>query len=108
MSRYQPDRAGIGDMLCSGRMQELVTIAAERCKEIAEETAPIYEEGPHPGRYREGFRLKHGVRPASGARTARAFAKVVNDAPEAVWVEIGSVHNEAHHTLAHALGATRL
>lgn len=106
MSRYRPDREGIGAMLCSERMQQLMGAAAQVTKDIAESTAPVYEQGKHPGRYKESFEVETGVR--EGRKTRRAFGRVKNHAPEALWVEIGSVHNEAHHTLAHALGATRL
>lgn len=106
MSRYRPDREGIGAMLCSERMQALMGVAAHETKAIAEATAPVDETGDHPGRYKTAFKVETGVR--EGRKTRRAYGRVKNDAPEALWVEIGSVHNEAHHTLAHALAATRL
>jgi len=78
----------------------------EMVKEAAEAIAPVYEEGPHPGRYKAGFELESGV--DGGVKHDRAYAIVRNVAPEALFVEYGTEHNPAHHTLTIALEAARL
>jgi hypothetical protein len=107
MGNYKPDHAGIGRMLCSEEMQAHLRLRAEAVKTAAEAIAPVYEQGPHPGRYKAAFSVEVGIKESSKA-TRRAVAKVVNDAPEARWVEYGTENNPKHRTLGKSLGAARL
>jgi hypothetical protein len=104
MARVNISYKGLGELLRSDMMQAEMRARAEKVKALAEQTAPVDETGPHPGRYRDSFRVTSGVRLG---RNRRAYGRVENDSPEAFWVEYGSVHNEAHHTLARALDAAR-
>lgn len=94
---------GIGELL---RLPEIEAVCRERAEAVmavAEATAPVFESGPHPGRYKGAFRVESGT--DNGARKPRAFARVINSAPEALAVEFGTVNNDAHHTLRRALEA---
>lgn len=104
MSTFRANYDGIGQMLRSPEMQAEMLRRAGKVHEVAVNTAPVYEQGPHPGRYREAFHIESGVRPGGNSR---AFGRVINDSDEAFWAEYGSVNNEAHHTLARALDAAR-
>lgn len=75
---------------------------AERIKASAEAAAPVDEKGPHPGRYKDSFKIESGIR--AGDRP-RAYAEVYNDSPEAVFVEFGTKNNARHRTLGKALEA---
>lgn len=70
---------------------------AEKVKAAAEADAPVYT-----GRYKDSFKIESGIRDEP---TRRAYARVENDSPEAVYVEFGTKNNEAHHTLQRALEA---
>jgi hypothetical protein len=64
---------------------------ANRIKEAAESRAPVYDgpdRDPHRGRYKESFSVE--ATPRGGDRHDRAEAKVINDSPEAIWVEAGA------------------
>lgn len=104
MAHYNASYAGIGEMLRSPAMIAAMAAKAEKVKARCEETAPVYEEGPHPGRYKGAFSVESGVQ---DHKTSRAVGRVVNDSPEARWVEWGTEHNEAHHTMAAALEAAK-
>lgn len=100
-SNFKPDYAGIGEMLNADFMVEAMHERAERGKEYAEAVAPVYEQGPHPGRYKAAFEVSSGKR--GGASHDRAYGRLENTSPEAVFVEFGTANNEAHHVLTRAL-----
>jgi hypothetical protein len=83
-------------------MQAEMRRRAELVKARAEASAPVDRTGPHPGRYKQSFRVTSGVREG---KTRRAFGRVTNDAPEAILVEYGSRNNPRHRTLGKALDA---
>lgn len=100
------------EILRADWMVEAMRKRAERIKEAAESRAPVYD-GPgrdeHRGRYKDSFSVEsttHG-----GDRGDRAEAKVVNDSPEAIWVEKGAraygkiPARPAQHILAQAMQA---
>jgi hypothetical protein len=107
---YKANRKGIEAMLCSEEMQAEMRRRAETVKTVAEATAPVDVTGSHPGRYKAAFRVEVGIKDAVGAYgpTRRAEAEVINDAPEARFVEYGTKNNPRHRTLGHALDAARL
>jgi hypothetical protein len=104
MSTFQASYSGIGEMLRSEFMQAAMRARAEKVLVLAIATAPVYEQGPHPGRYKAAFHVESGVQ---HHKTSRAYARVSNDAPEALYVEFGTRNNPAHHTLTKALDAAR-
>lgn len=74
---------------------------AERGKDFAEDVAPVDEDGPHPGRYKESFTVESGTR--GGIHHDRAYATLRNHAPEAIYVEFGTERQEAEHVLTRAM-----
>ena len=105
MSGFKADYAGIGQMLRSAEMEAGMLELAEKAKTYAEAIAPVDEHSDHPGRYKAAFRTESGR--AGGYEHDRAYANLVNDAEEALWVEVGSKHNDAHHVLARSIDAIR-
>lgn len=104
-ARYNPSYRGLGELLRSPEMEAEMRRRAEKIKVAAEASAPVYTPGTHPGRYKAAFTITSERR--GGARKDRAAAYVVNDAPEALYVEYGTRNNPAHHTLLKALDAAR-
>jgi len=108
MARSKPNHRGIGQMLRAEFMVTAMRTRAEAGKRYAEAIAPVYEPGPHPGRYRDSFRVEAEVRRPPSSR--RAVGYLINDAPEALWVEVGtgrkadgSYRTPRHRTLGRAL-----
>lgn len=98
-ARFKKNYKGIGEMLRSEFMQGAMHHRAEVIADVAEGIAPVYEAGPHPGRYKASFHVTSGIRVH---KTTRAYGRVSNDAPEALAVEYGTKNNVAHHTLMSA------
>lgn len=101
MTSFRLDYEGFGELLKGTEMQAAMVAHAEPVKERAEATAPVDKDSRHPGRYKASFDIESGVRPD------RAFARVVNTAPEAILVEYGSRNNPRHRTLGRALGVVK-
>jgi len=99
MVSYNASFSGIGEMLRAPFMVAAMKERAEVVKAAAEAIAPVYEQGPHPGRYKEAFEA------TAGMRADRAYGRVENHSPEALSVEFGTVNNPAHHTMVKALAA---
>jgi hypothetical protein len=99
-TQYKPDHIGIGEMLRAPFMEGTMVIFAEGIKAYAEAISPIDEKGPHPGRYKASFHVRHHSR--GGATRDRAEAIVYNDAPEALYVEFAHYGQEPYHILARA------
>lgn len=103
---FKGSYAGIGEMLVADFMVEEMQRRAEKVLVRCVETAPIYT-GPfldtHRGRYKDSFRIADETIKTSGKGTKRALGRVVNDAPEAFWVEFGTRNNDDHHTMRNAL-----
>jgi hypothetical protein len=104
MSKFTPSYSGIGEMLRSEFMQAEMHARAEAARALAEAIAPVYEQGPHPGRYKAAFTVESGVR---HEKTARAYGRLENHSPEAFFVEYGTRNNPAHHVLVRASDAMR-
>jgi hypothetical protein len=102
MSSFNSSYSGIGDMLRADFMVEEMRTRGEAVKAAAEAAAPVYEQGPHPGRYKEAFEVHAGIR---AGRKPRAHVIVENTSPEALFVEFGNKNVTAHHTLTRALDA---
>ena len=99
-TKFTPSYAGIGEMLRSDGMEQAMREHAGTIMAAAQAAAPVWEDGPHPGRYKESFRVTTDKE--SGAKHDRAGAHVVNDAPEAFYVEFGNRNVERYRTLGRA------
>lgn len=97
---YKASYNGIGDMLRAEFMQAAMKVRAEAVADRARAIAPVDEDSPHRGRYRDSFEVSSGV---AHRKTSRAYGRVTNVAPEALAVEFGTRNNPAHHTLVQAL-----
>jgi hypothetical protein len=105
MGTYQHDYAAFGRLVLQAPwMAGLMLERAERGKAVGEAVSPVYEEGPHPGRYKAAWSasVEIGI---SADGTRRAIGTVRNDAPEARFVEWGTKNNPAHHCMLTAMGA---
>ena len=94
---------GMGEFLRSPEMQAAMHSLAEQFMARAVATAPVDEDSPHAGRYKASFHVESGVQ---HHKTSRAYGMVVNDSPEAFFVEFGTKHNPRHRTLGKAFGAS--
>jgi hypothetical protein len=101
-ARFDSSYSGIGELLNSELMVSVMQQLADRARDRAVALAPVGGEGdPHPGRYKEGFRVeahRHG-----GAKRDRAEAILRNGTPEAFYVEFGTSKQHAHHILLRAM-----
>jgi hypothetical protein len=108
VARFTASYSGIGQMLVADFMIEEMQARATRVLARCIETAPVYA-GPfldlHRGRYKASFRLDEQTIKVAGTGTRRALGRVINDAPEAFWVEFGTRNNDDHHTMRNALSA---
>lgn len=102
-SEFHASYSGIGRLLRSELIGQALMERAERVRARAEETAPISSSSEDPGRYANSFRTELGI----SKNRARVEAKVVNDAPEALWVEKGNSHQDAQNILVRALQFAR-
>lgn len=102
---FNASYTGIGQLIRSAEMQQAMRQMAEKIKTKAESTAPVGgpRNDPHAGRYRDSFKVESGR--DGGRKKDRAYGRVVNDAPEAFYIEYGSSRIEAHHTLLNAAQA---
>jgi hypothetical protein len=86
-------------------MQQAMLRMAEKIKTKAEAAAPMGDprKDSHAGRYKDSFKVESGR--DGGRNKDRAYGRVLNDSPEAFYVEYGSSKIEAHHTLLNAAQA---
>jgi hypothetical protein len=104
-ANFEGDYRGIGEMLCSEEMQAEMHRRADKIAVAAEADAPVGPASdPHRGRYKASFTVGSGVQEG---KTRRAYGRVTNDAPEAIYVEYGNKNTDAHHTLGRALDAAK-
>lgn len=87
--RYQPDHAGVGELMRSPEMLEMLEAKAQRGVDYARSIAP-----EATGEYRESLRVD-SVRRGGPARD-RAEARVVADSDHAAYVE----WQDDYHVLA--------
>lgn len=102
-ANFTASYAGIGEMLNSDFMEAAMKERAELGRAYAETVAPVGDpaDDAHAGRYRESFEVSSGKH--GGQKHDRAYGRVENVSPEALWVEVGSKNNEAHHVLGRAM-----
>jgi hypothetical protein len=101
-ARFNPDHAGVGEMLRADFMQNAMRMVADQILVRAEAIAPVgHPPGDkHPGRYKASFHVR--VHARGGATHDRAEAVVYNDSPEALYVEYASYGQEPYRVLARA------
>jgi hypothetical protein len=99
-ARYRQSYTGVGEMLRSDMVFVDMVRRAHAIKDQAERTAPVYDQGQHPGRYRDSFDIDAERR--GGSKNDRGRATVSNDAPEALAVEFGNANTPRHATLRRA------
>ena len=82
---YTPDHRGLGELLVSPGMQEAMHALASKVGAAARAKAP--DAAPYGVGYIDGFEVDSGVREG---KTPRAFGRVKNTSPHAVFIEYGS------------------
>jgi hypothetical protein len=95
---------GIHEMLNMPEMFALMQSHADKVRALAEASAPVgspAEPDSHSGRYKAGFHT--AVFPDHGAKHDRPEGYVINDTPDAFWVEYGTAGREPYHTLHRAV-----
>ncbi len=104
----RPNYAGIGDMLSDRALLPALAGVAEKMRGLAEAAAPVARTGTHRGRYKASFQVVTGYR---AAPHRRVFARLQNDAPEALAVEYGTARTRRngppHRTLRNAAHQVR-
>lgn len=103
MGKFNPSYRGIGEMLKSPEMVKEMESRAKRVKAAAEASAPIYLSAKDPGQYKRSFVVDSGVRKDKNGSGSRAYGRVTNTAPYAIFVEYGSTTTPKHRTLYNAL-----
>lgn len=103
MSTYKPNRKGFDDeVLCAPFMVAEMAARAARGKAAAEAVAP--DAAPLGVGFKYSFVVESGVRKR---KTRRAFGRVTNTDPDAVYIEFGTKDTPAHRTLGKAADAMR-
>lgn len=98
-TQFRASYKGIGKMIRGPEMRAEMRRRAQKVKAAAVATAPV-----DSGEYKRSFKVTSGAR--GGRNKDRAFGRVTNTAPHAIYVEHGTSNNPAHHTLRRALRAT--
>lgn len=101
---FNADFEGIGEMLRSDFIEaEMKRRVDELGLPYAESEAPIGDPrtDPHSSRYHDSFVTSSGR--DGGYEHDRAYGRLENISEEALWVEVGSKNNEAHHVLGRAM-----
>lgn len=94
---------GLGLMLNAPFMVAEMERRMENAKALAESIAPVGDPATdkHSGRYLASFHVESGD--YGGVHDDRAWAELVNDAPEALYVEYGHAGREPYNTMLKAL-----
>lgn len=105
MSGFNGSYKGIGEMLVApwmiAEMERRAKLVEKRAEQIAPD-APPYGEG-----YKFSFKVESGVK-KSKKGTRRAFGRVRNTSPHAIYVEFQKVKDgPAHRPLGRALDAAK-
>lgn len=105
MARFNASYSGIGEMLNSDMIQRAMAIRGEKVKARAESIAP--DATPLGEGYKYEFALEVGEH--GGEKKDRAFARVKNTSPHAIFVEFGNGTEKGvkHRTLGRALDAAK-
>lgn len=101
MSTFNPSFAGIGEMLNADFMEAEMLRRARAGQDFAASVAPFDEKSRDGTHYIAGFETSSGTH--GGYRHDRAFGRLQNNDAAALWIELGSKHNAAHHILGRSL-----
>jgi hypothetical protein len=95
----------IGRLLRTPEMEAEMVRRGEAIMAHAIEHSPVSDDDTHRGRYKASFHLEHGREGLPGATVLgdRAWCEVINDSPEALFVEYGRRGHEPYHVLLRAL-----
>lgn len=106
-AKFRASYSGIGQMIRSPGVEKEMGRRARLVKARAEATAQVGDPrtDPHSGRYRDSFRVETGRN--GGWKKDRAYGRVINDAPEAFYIEYGTSKVDAQHTLLNAAHAAK-
>lgn len=104
MARFNPDYKGIGEMLTASWMQAEMRKRAEKVRAAAVAMAPDYD--PKGVGYKYEFEVDSGVK-TSKKGTRRAYGRVTNKSPHAIYVEYGGKSTPRHRVLGKALDAAK-
>lgn len=96
MARFDYSPIGLEAVLRSQRMQRALKRRADAGKEYAQRIAPV-----RTGRYKASFRVVTGV------RNGVAYARLMNTAPYAIYLEFGTRYMRRQRILGRALDAMR-
>ena len=101
MTSYRGDYKGLGQIMCSAEMQELVRQAGLGAMSFAVGIAPVGTppRDKHPGEYKASFELQVSER--GGPKKDRAEAVLVNTADYAADVEWPDGHLVLTRTVAY-------
>lgn len=102
MGEFKASYRGIGQLLRAPFIEAEMRRRAEKVKAVAEATAP--DAPPYGVGYKASFVIESGVRKR---RTTRAYARVINTSPHAIYVEFGGNGTPKHRTLGRALEAAK-
>lgn len=91
----------LGELLNSPEMVAEMDRRIKAAEAWAVAHAPVAKTGKHRGRYKASFRSS--AFPHGGASHDRAEGELVNDAPEALYVEYGNRGAEPYHLMLRAL-----
>lgn len=89
------------EILLDPRLAAHLLMLAEKAARFAQQTAPVGDpiQDKHSGEYRDSIKAELH----KGSGTHLLSARVVAEDFKAVWVEKGSIHNKAYHTLENSL-----
>lgn len=114
-ARYTHDYAAFDEhVLCAPWMVAHMAARAEKGKAFAEAHAPYDPTSTDGEHYRDRFRVESGVEEhasPSGRLSRRAYGRLLNDDPDAIYIEFGR-HVDGrvvgrHRTLGSALEAMK-
>ena len=94
---------GLGAMINAPFMVAEMERRMSNAKDFAEAIAPVGDPATdsHSGRYLASFHVEAGDH--GGVHDDRAWAELVNDAPEALFVEYGNRGPQPQHVMLRAL-----
>lgn len=111
-STYTGRYNGIGNLLRRPGVQQATAEAAERMMRIARFLSPVGDPAadPHPGQYRESFKVEPIVKnvPYRGKSRMRAGSRLVNTSDHARAVEYGNGKVQRYAVLRTAVDAARV
>lgn len=102
---FQPNYAGIGEMLRAEFMEAEMLRRAEKVKAVCEATAPYDPNSKDGSHYKDSFRVEASR--AGGLKKDRAEAKVISDDPAAFHIEMGTGDTPKHRTMGKAIDAAK-